>query len=95
MAKQDKPVKKTLADEPARTNIGKQDFAFDRQNYKWLLIALGCLLVGYILMIGGSSTDPNVFNYGMFNFQRLTLSPLLIMAGYIIGVYAIMKKPRD
>jgi hypothetical protein len=69
-------------------------FAFDKDNYKWLLIGLAVLLVGYLLMIGGGSEDPDVFNYGMFNFQRLTLSPILLMIGYLIGIYAIMKKPK-
>lgn len=75
--------------------LDKQDFAFGKQNYKWLLIALGFLVVGFILMIGGGSDDPNVFNYGMFNFQRLTLAPILLMIGYGLGIYAIMKKPKD
>jgi hypothetical protein len=87
--------KKTVAAEPVRTKIDQKEFAFGKENYKFLLIALGFLFVGFILMIGGSSSDPNVFNYGMFNFQRLTLSPILLMAGYVIGIYAIMKKPRQ
>jgi cytochrome bd-type quinol oxidase subunit 2 len=92
--KQEKPKKKTAPAEPKST-FDQQDFAFDKMNYKWLLIALGFLVVGFILMIGGGSDDPNVFNYGMFNFQRLTLSPILLMVGYAIGIYAIMKKPKD
>lgn len=87
--------KKTVAAEPVRPKIDQKQFAFDKENYKFLLIALGFLFVGFILMIGGSSSDPNVFNYGMFNFQRLTLSPILLMAGYVTGIYAIMKKPRQ
>ncbi len=87
--------KKTVATEVVRPKIDQKDFAFGKENYKWLLIALGFLFVGFILMIGGSSDDPKVFNYGMFNFQRLTLSPILLMAGYAIGIYAIIKKPRQ
>ncbi len=74
--------------------IDRSGFAFDKENYKWLLIGLVFLLVGFLLMIGGGSDEPDVFNYGMFNFQRLTLSPILIMIGYAIGIYAIMKKPK-
>ncbi len=87
--------KKNVAAEPVRPKIDQKQFAFDKENYKFLLIALGFLFVGFILMIGGSSSDPNVFNYGMFNFQRLTLSPILLMAGYVTGIYAIMRKPRQ
>jgi hypothetical protein len=94
IAKKEKTIKKAATPEPVQPRYDKQDFAFDKSNYKWLLIGLACLLVGFLLMIGGGSDDPNVFNYGMFNFQRLTLSPILLMAGYIIGIYAIMKKPE-
>lgn len=92
--KQEKIRKKAVQADPKST-IDKPDYAFDKQNYKWLLIALVFLLVGFVLMIGGGSDDPNVFNYGMFNFQRLTLSPILLIVGYIIGIYAIMKKPKE
>jgi cytochrome bd-type quinol oxidase subunit 2 len=91
--KQEKSKKKTVQAE-SKATFDQQDFAFDKLNYKWLLIALGFLVVGFILMIGGNSDDPNVFNYGMFNFQRLTLSPILLIIGYILGIYAIMKKPK-
>jgi len=92
--KQEIIKKKPVVNEPVKSKIDQKDFAFDKENYKWLLIALGFLFVGFILMIGGSSSDPKVFNYGMFNFQRLTLSPILLIIGYMIGIYAIMKKPR-
>jgi hypothetical protein len=73
----------------------RRNFAFDRDNYKWLLIGMAFLLVGYLLMIGGGSDDPDVFNENMFDFQRLTLSPILLIIGYLLGIYAIMKKPRN
>jgi hypothetical protein len=72
----------------------RSGFAFDKDNYKWLLVGLGFLLVGFLLMIGGGSDDPDVFNDAMFDFQRLTLSPILLMIGYMLGIYAIMKKPK-
>lgn len=92
--KQEKPKRKSAPVE-SKSTVEKQDFAFNKQNYKWLLIALAFLLVGFILMIGGGSDDPSVFNYGMFNFQRLTLSPILLSIGYALGIYAIMKKPKN
>jgi hypothetical protein len=70
-------------------------FAFGKENYRLMLIGLGVLALGFILMVGGGTNDPYVFNDAMFNFQRLTLAPLLILAGYVIEIYAIMKKPRD
>jgi hypothetical protein len=71
------------------------EFAFRRENYILLLIGLAVIAVGFLLMIGGKSEDPQVFNESIFNFQRVTLAPILILAGYIIEIYAIMKKPKD
>lgn len=71
-----------------------KQFAFEKENYKWMLIGLAIITLGFILMIGGGSDDPNVFNDKMFNFQRLTLAPILIIGGYIVEIFAIMKRPR-
>ncbi len=69
-------------------------FAFDKQNYILVIIGLVVLALGFILMIGGGSDDPNVFSDSLFDFQRLTLAPILILAGYIIEIFAIMKRPK-
>lgn len=70
-------------------------FAFQKENYKWLLIGLAINVVGFILMIGGGSDDPNQFNAKeLFSPIRMTVSPILIIAGYIVMIYAIMKKPK-
>ena len=71
------------------------DFAFGRENYILLFVGLAFLLVGYLLMIGGGSEDPNVFNDKIFDFQRLTLSPILLIIGFVIEIFAIMKKPKN
>jgi hypothetical protein len=76
------------------TSAGK-GFAFGRENFRLLFIGLGLLLVGFLLMIGGGSDDPNVFSDKIFDFQRLTLAPLLILTGYVVQIFAIMKKPKD
>jgi len=70
-------------------------FAFGRENYRLLVIGLVVILVGFLLMIGGGSDDPNVFSEDIFSFRRMTLAPILVLAGYIIEIYAIMKKPKD
>lgn len=67
-------------------------FAFGRENYILLFIALGLLLIGYILMSGGKASDPNTFNEEVFSFRRITLAPLVVMLGYALGIYAIVKK---
>ncbi|MES2587650.1 MAG: DUF3098 domain-containing protein [Bacteroidota bacterium] len=70
-------------------------FAFQKENYKWLIIGLIINVLGFILMIGGGSDDPTKFDADeLFSPVRLTVSPILIIAGYIVMIYAIMKKPK-
>ncbi len=70
------------------------EFAFGRENYILLFIGLALLAVGFILMVGGGSDDPKVFNKAMFDFQRLTLSTILILTGFVVEIFAIMKKSK-
>lgn len=76
-------------------NASSHDFAFTRENYKWVIIGLAFIALGFILMIGGGSDNPDVFSYQIFSFQRWTLAPLLVLTGYVIEIYAIMKKGKD
>jgi hypothetical protein len=88
--------KSPKATEPAsKTPVQNADFAFGKENYRLMLIGLAFIALGFILMIGGGSKDPNQFNPAIFDFQRLTLSPILILAGFVIEIFAIMKKPKD
>lgn len=67
-------------------------FAFGKENYVLLIISVVLVVIGYILMSGGKSTDPNVFSDKIFDFQRITLAPIVVLIGYCVGVYAIVKK---
>ena len=67
---------------------------FGRDNYLWVIIGLAFLLIGFILMIGGGSDNPDVFNEAIFNFRRLTLAPILVLIGFGVQIYAIMKRPK-
>lgn len=80
---------------PASVPTGKVTFVFARDNYILLLAGLALILLGFILMIGGGSDNPNEFSDEIFNFRRMTLAPLLVLAGYVVEVYAIMRKPRS
>ena len=71
----------------------EQKMPFDRSNYKLLIIGIVVIAIGYILMIGGKSEDPNVFNEAVFSVRRLTIAPIVIIIGFIIEGYAILKKP--
>ncbi len=69
---------------------------FGKQNYSWMLAGLTIMAIGFILMAGGKSADPNVFDDKDVNgFRRITLAPILIVAGLIVEIFAIMKKPKD
>ena len=74
-------------------NKEEQRFALGKENLKLLLIGFLIIIVGFVLMIGGGSDDPNVFNKEIFSFQRITLAPLVVMFGFVFEIYAIMKKP--
>jgi hypothetical protein len=70
------------------------DFVFKKKNYMILIGGLVLILLGITLMIGGGSEDPTQFSEEIFNFQRLTLAPILIVTGFVMGVFAIMYKSK-
>lgn len=72
----------------------KTHFLFEKVNYKILLIGLGVIALGFILMAGGGSDDPNVFSDAIFNFQRIRLAPTVVLAGFGVTIYAILKNPN-
>lgn len=71
------------------------EFAFGKENFRLLFIGLAFIAVGFILMIGGGSNDPNTFNPAIFDFRHITLAPILVLTGYVIEIFAIMKKPKE
>ncbi len=73
----------------------KFEFALSKQNYMLLAIGFAIIVLGFILMIGGGSDDPNVFNKDIYGFQRTILAPMIVLAGFIFEIYAIMKKPKQ
>lgn len=79
-----------------KTSEANFHFGFRKENYKILLIGLAINIIGFLLMIGGGSDDPNVFKEAeLFNTTRTTISPMLIIGGYIVMIYAIMKKNKS
>jgi len=67
---------------------------FARKNYYVLLAGVALIVLGYVLMIGGGSEDPNVFNHEIFSFQRITLAPMACLAGFVTIIFAIMWRPK-
>ncbi|MCG2429659.1 DUF3098 domain-containing protein [Aequorivita xiaoshiensis] len=71
----------------------KPDFVFERKNYMFMLIGIAFIALGFILMTGGGSDDPNVFNPEIYSWRRIRLAPALVLIGFAIEVYAILLKP--
>lgn len=71
----------------------KQVFIFGKRNYLFMIIGLVLIAIGYILMAGGGSDDPNEFNDAIFNNRRLVFAPLMVLVGFAVELYAIMTRP--
>ena len=69
-------------------------FVFEKKNYVVMGIGLAVIALGFILMAGGGSDDPHVFNEEIYNFRRIRLAPTLVLIGFAIEVYAILLNPR-
>lgn len=69
---------------------------FDKQNYLYMIGGIALIFIGFILMSGGKSANPHEFHYDeIYSFQRITLAPIVILLGFGLEVYAIMKKPKQ
>lgn len=79
--------------EKKRKDASKSNFIFGKRNYKWLFIGLAFVAVGFIMMSGGGSDDPNVFDESIFHWRRIRLAPTLVLIGFGIQVYAILLNP--
>jgi hypothetical protein len=68
---------------------------FNKENFKWMLIGVGVLILGFVLMAGGGSNDPNVFNKAeVYSGRRITVAPIIILIGLAIEIYAIFRQPK-
>jgi membrane-bound ClpP family serine protease len=80
----------------SKKTSGKENFALGKENYLLLVIGFVIIVIGFVLMIGGKSEDPTVFNEEeIFSFRRITLAPIVVLAGFIFEIWAIMKKPKS
>ena len=80
----------------SKKSSGKENFALGKENYILLVIGFAIIVLGFILMIGGKSEDPTVFNEEeIFSFRRITLAPIVVLAGFVFEIWAIMKKPKS
>ena len=77
-----------------KNNEQNHEFLFEKVNYKILLIGIAVIAIGFILMSGGGSENPNVFSEDIFSFRRIRLAPTTVLIGFGITVYAILKNPK-
>lgn len=77
-----------------KNNEHKPDFLFEKVNYTTLLIGIAVIGIGFILMSGGGSDDPKVFNEDVFSFRRIRLAPTVVLIGFGITIYSIFKKSK-
>jgi hypothetical protein len=80
---------------PKNDNKEKMNFALGRENYKLLAIGFVIIVIGFLLMLGGRSESPDQFSDDIFSFRRITLAPIVVLAGFIFEIWAIMKKPKS
>jgi hypothetical protein len=74
-------------------NKERPDFALGPENYKLLAIGFVVIVIGFLLMIGGKSDSPDKFSNEIFSFRRITLAPIVVLAGFAFEIWAIMKRP--
>lgn len=90
-----KKTTSTISKKDAMKHSPEGNVLFTKENYKWMLIGLIIMAIGFFLMAGGKSADPNVFNDNeIYGFRRITLAPIMIVAGLVVEIYAIMKKQK-
>ncbi|MGV6829712.1 MAG: DUF3098 domain-containing protein [Flavobacteriales bacterium] len=80
--------------EQKRKQEQKQHFIFEKKNYQFMLIGIAFIVLGFILMAGGGSDDPNFFNPEIYSWRRIRLAPALILIGFGIEIYAILLNPH-
>jgi DUF3098 family protein len=83
-----------MADTPKNEQKQGHEFLFAKVNYKILLIGIAVIALGFLLMAGGGSEDPNVFSDAIFNFRRIRLAPTVVLIGFGITIYSIIKNPK-
>ena len=71
-----------------------KDFLFNKTRYKILFISILIIALGFIIMSGGESSDPNIFNDEIYNFRRIRLAPLMVVLGFILCVFSILYKDK-
>ena len=72
--------------------MAEKDYLFDKRRYRFLILSIFIIGIGFVLMSGGESNDPNIFNNEIYNFRRIRLAPLMVISGFILCIFSILYK---
>tara|TARA_B100000927_G_scaffold110769_1_gene89456 strand:- start:260 stop:487 length:228 start_codon:yes stop_codon:yes gene_type:complete len=74
--------------------MADKDYLFNKKRYRFLILSIFIIGIGFVLMSGGESTDPDIFNNDIYNFRRIRLAPLMVLSGFILCIYSILYKDK-
>lgn len=86
--------KKVISVQETKKSEKESGFVFARTNYILMIAGVLVILTGFLLMMGGGSEDPNVFNPEIFSTRRITVAPIVVLSGFFIQIFAILHKPK-
>lgn len=75
--------------------MNKKKYLYNKKRYKILLLSILVILIGFILMSGGGSENPEIFNDEIYSFRRIRLAPLVVLSGFILCIVSILYKEKD
>ena len=74
--------------------MAEKDYLFNKRRYRFLILSILIIGIGFVLMSGGESTDPDIFNNEIYNFRRIRLAPLMVVLGFILCIFSILYKDK-
>ena len=75
--------------------MAEKDYLFNKRRYRFLILSIFIIGVGFLLMSGGESTDPDIFNNEIYNFRRIRLAPLMVVSGFILCIFSILYADKE
>ena len=75
--------------------MAEKDYLFNKKRYRFLILSILIIGIGFVLMSGGESTDPDIFNNEIYNFRRIRLAPLMVVLGFVLCIFSILYKDKN
>lgn len=75
--------------------MAEKDYLFNKRRYRFLILSILIIGIGFVLMSGGESTDPDIFNNEIYNFRRIRLAPLMVVLGFVLCIFSILYKDKN